>query len=90
MKEHIFKSYIGEDTEVFVDFDYQPKERAILSPIERAHPGTDEEVTITAVWVNPRDSRIDNLLSDLNQDAILRLTEAAYSFAHNMQREEDE
>ena len=84
MNTFIFKSYIGEDTEVVVDFDYRPSNPPVLNPIERAHPGNDEEITINAVWVNHKTPKIDDLLDSLNEETLERLSLAAGEYVRSM------
>ena len=78
---HIFSSYIGVDTEVHVEFDYQPQELAITHPIQRAHPGMDEKCTVTAVYIDGED-----IMHELNEKALDRLTDAAYSYVYSQKR----
>ena len=73
---HVFSSYIGVDTEVHVEFDYQPQE-----PATHDHPGMDEECTVTAVMLDGED-----LMPELNKAAIQRFTEAAYDYVYSQKR----
>jgi hypothetical protein len=56
-----FRTWIGSDTTVLVEFDYQPRE-----PMTREHPGCDERATITAVATEtfPDDDILDCLSGD--------------------------
>lgn len=81
MNHFIMKSYIGEDTEVHIDFTYYPADPPVLDPIERAHPGSDERVELNQVWINHDSSKIDDLLPDLTQEVTDRLAQEALRFA---------
>jgi len=55
------ESYIGSDTTVIVHFTYIPGDIEILYPNDKAQPGTDPEIEITAVWTTTGDDLLGNL-----------------------------
>lgn len=75
-KQKSIESYIGENTTVCVHYDYMKGDKQILYPNDKAQPGTDPEVTITAVWTTVG----DNLLDDLNQECLDRLEAAIWEY----------
>jgi len=74
MKYHysVCTSYIGEDTEVMVEFDYHPEEPLVRHPIERAHPGSPAYIELITVKIAD-----DDIMESLNDDTLDRLEQAA-------------
>ena len=50
MKQYTINSYIGEsEAPIEVNFDYEPAEKMILHPIDKAYPGCPASVEITEI-----------------------------------------
>ena len=59
---HVFKSYIGEDTEVSVEFDYYPPQPDVVTPVTRMQQAIDEKCVIVSVHING-----DEIMENLNE-----------------------
>jgi hypothetical protein len=59
-----FQTYIGDDTPVLVEYDFQPFEKATLT-----YPGCDAQITLESVIV----ANDDCVLDDLNLKTIIRI-----------------
>lgn len=81
MPSYIFKTYIGQDTEVCVDFEFNPHYPPAHEPFEDDEPTIDERVDINRVWINHDTSKIDDLLPFLRQSVIDLLAQEALKFA---------
>lgn len=72
MKSYKFKSFIDENDEIMVTFDFSPPEKQT-----RHHPGFPGEIELTGVY-HPISSR--NLLGKLCSEAIARIEQEATEF----------
>jgi len=70
-----FEHFIGNDTAVEVEFDYEPPQRAIMHPAHCAQPGFDASIDVCSVCIGE-----DDILPDLSDECIGRLEEAALAF----------
>ena len=56
MKQYTINSHIGEsEVPIEVNFDYEPAEKMILYPIDKAYPGCPAEIQITEVLMFGQD-----------------------------------
>ena len=81
-------SFIGEDTEVIVCFDYTPYQPAIAPPSTSAGPAWDETIEINQVLIG-----LDDILPHLNKNCIRHLEEycsAEVSVMRDAENESDE
>jgi hypothetical protein len=69
---------IGEDTVCTVEFDYSPEEERIYYGA-LAHPGCEESVDITGVWVGNGD-----FYEDLSKQCLDRLEQECIDYVHLM------
>jgi len=76
MSEKSILSNIGDNTQVLVFFDYQPKEKATND-----YPGCDSEVTITNIIIGG--IVINNIMEDLNAKCLDRLKMECFEFIEN-------
>ena len=67
------KAIIGDNLEAIVEYDLDRGQTEILFPNDAAQPGTEAEITITAVKFGDAD-----LLDDLSQGCINRLENEAW------------
>lgn len=74
MSQHIFTSYISEDTTVYVEFDYSPQEPEV---------NLDENITITAVHLVDG----EDIIKCLNDKTITHLTEEAYDYVYKQKKD---
>jgi len=56
------------ELDITVDYDYQPAEKAVLYPNDKAYPGCPAEVTINAI-----DFGVFDILPYIGEDAVERL-----------------
>jgi len=68
-----FKAIIGDNLEAIVEYDLDRGQTEILFPNDAAQPGTEAEITITAVILDDAD-----LIDDLSQGCINRLENEAW------------
>ena len=70
IQDFSFYSFIGDDTEIVVCFDYHPYE-----PMTNYYPGAREEATIHTVLIGN-----DDIIDNLNTDTLERLKNEAFDF----------
>ena len=76
---------LADDLTVEVFFDYWPGEAAVMYPNDKAHPGCDEEIEVTAVIVKNDEGREVDLIDVLNQEAINQLAADALQELHDLE-----
>jgi len=62
-----FKSHIGDDTEVVIEYDYEPGQKEIIHPVDDSQPGYDATIEINFVMLGE-----DDILGDLCTNTINR------------------
>jgi hypothetical protein len=68
-----FKHWIGENTEVVVCCDYDPPQKQILYPNEKAQPGYEAKIEVTEVFIGD-----DDVYGCLTEECIGGLCDAAW------------
>jgi hypothetical protein len=81
--KNTLKSYLGDDLEVLLTYDYEPAEPVILYPNDRAHPGSPENVEITSVEVAGQD-----ILENLNPETVERFEMEILDWIHDLEEVE--
>ena len=74
---------LADDLSVEVHVDYLPGEDPIYYPNDRAHPGCDEEIDVTAVIVKNDEGREVDLIEVLTQEVINQLAADALQEIHD-------
>ena len=78
---------LADDLSVEVFFDYLPGEPAVMYPNDRANPGCDETIDVTAVIVRNDEGREVDLIDVLNEDAINQLAADALQEIHDLEED---
>ena len=73
-----YVTYTDDDLTVYVQFDYQPEEKMVMYPNEKAHPGCPADAIIYEVLhdgVDIFDKISDSELVRMREDILLALSE---------------
>ena len=73
--KYYFESFIGDNTTVYVECDWDGGEPMIMNPPDQGHPGCEPNIEITAVTMGVGE---DNILCNLNDAYIKRLEAEAW------------
>lgn len=79
-----FDYVVFDDVDVVVEFDYSPAEPMMVFPIEKAYPGMEERVELTAVKVKANPTQ-DDILSALSKEQKTDIELACYQHVRQLE-----